>query len=169
MVAESVVVAGTSIGRHGHAVLLRGPPGRGKSDLALRAICQPMLLPGETVLEPFHLVSDDQTVLTRAGGAVLVSAPEALRDLLEVRGIGIVRVPCVAMLRLAILVDLTDINTEVASGETVERMPDYPGRTERILGCQIDRIVLSPLEASAPQKIAFALARSIEYATREQE
>ena len=152
MAAETKIVGGTTIARHGHAVLLRGPSGRGKSDLALRAICQPVMLPGEPAAQPFVLVSDDQTTLTLDDGEVLTSAPAPLRGLLEVRDIGIVQVPYEEALPLVLVVDLTC--------DEIERMPDYPGAHEMLLGCRVDRIDLAPFEASAPAKVALALERS---------
>lgn len=134
-------------------MLLRGRSGQGKSDLALRAICRPMRLPGEAVAEPFELVSDDQTVLRAARGRVLASPPETLRGMLELRGIGIVSVPFATGLPLALVVDLTDA--------PVERLPAYPGATVTLLGGRFDVVEIAPFEASAPEKIAFALARSV--------
>ena len=78
------IVAGTTIARDGYGVLLRGASGRGKSDLALRALSAPLLLPGEQSAQTFELVSDDQTVLTLVNGTLLASAPAALRGKLEV-------------------------------------------------------------------------------------
>ena len=153
MAAETLCVAATAIARQGHAVLLRGASGTGKSDLALRAICRPMQLPGETSPEPFQLVSDDQTVLSVADGAVLASSPDPICDLLEVRGIGIVEVPSAVGLPLAMVVDLTN--------SAIERMPDFPGAYAMLLDRQFDLVQIAPFEASAPEKIALALARSI--------
>ena len=151
--AEARTVAATAIARHGHVVLLRGASGAGKSDFALRAICRPLQLPGETTTEPFRLVSDDQTVLTISGNAVLATAPAPLRALLEVRGIGLVNVPATAELPLALVVDFTDAE--------MERMPDYPGPLANVLGHCFDLVQIAPFEASAPEKVALALARSV--------
>lgn len=155
---KSGIVSGTTIARQGWAVLIRGKSGQGKSDLALRAICQPIRLPGETGSQPFQLVSDDQTVLTLRDGLLMTSPPEALRDLIEVRGIGIVSAPSVSGLPLALIVDL--------AGREIERLPDYPGPTDDLLGGVADVVSVAPFEASAPLKIALALARSIEHRTR---
>lgn len=154
MAGEAEIVAGTTIARHGHAVLLRGRSGQGKSDLALRAICRPLRLPGEVHAEPFELVSDDQTMLRAAGNQVMAHAPETLRDQLEVRGIGIVNMPSTAGLPLALIVNLT--------AAPIERLPDYPGASEILLGGRFDVVEIAPFEASAPEKIALALARSVE-------
>lgn len=70
--------------RHGRAwrgVLLRGPSGSGKSDLALRALALGA-----------RLVADDRVVLTPFGDGLWASAPVQLKGLLEVRGLGICRV-----------------------------------------------------------------------------
>ncbi|MFT5508016.1 MAG: HPr kinase/phosphorylase [Hyphomicrobiaceae bacterium] len=151
-------ISGTTIARQGWAVLIRGKSGLGKSDLALRAICQPIQLPGEACSQPFQLVSDDQTVLTVRDGLLLTSSPGALRDLIEVRGIGIVSAPTVAGSPLALIVDLVEAE--------IERMPDYPGATDLLLGYPIDVVRVAPFEVSAPLKIALALARSIQHRTK---
>lgn len=155
MAAETAIVAGTTIARHGSALLIRGRSGQGKSDLALRAIAQPILLPGEADAEPFQLVSDDQTRLEARDGKIYSSAPASLRGLLEVRGIGIIPTSFVTAVPLVLIVDL--------AAPEVERLPDYPGATETLLGCPMDIITVSAFESSAPLKIALALARSAEF------
>ena len=82
---------GSCISRDGQAILLLGPPGCGKSDLALRLLSR-----------GFELVADDQVDL--ADG--VASCPGALAGLLEVRGVGIVRLPFRAEARLALVVEL---------------------------------------------------------------
>ncbi|MDE0940637.1 MAG: HPr kinase/phosphatase C-terminal domain-containing protein, partial [Pirellulales bacterium] len=79
--AETLVHATcVAIGEVG--VLLRGPSGSGKSDLALR------LIEGGA-----KLVADDQVVLSEVAGSLLASAPAALRGKIEVRGCGILDIP----------------------------------------------------------------------------
>ena len=68
-----------------------GPSGSGKSDLALRLLSR-----------GFELVADDQVDI--ADG--IASSPAELAGLLEVRGIGIVRLPWRPQARLALMVDL---------------------------------------------------------------
>src|SRR5436190_12146788 len=80
------------------AVLLRGPSGAGKSDLALRLI-----------EAGARLVADDQTHLVRKGGTLMATPPAALAGLIEVRGVGIVKLGrnrLLARAPLALLVDL---------------------------------------------------------------
>ena len=83
-------------GLHRAGVLLQGVPGAGKSALALQLISGPAqcTATGETVTA--RLVSDDQVVVDKAAGIVTLSAPQRLHGLLEVRGIGVVRLPAVS-------------------------------------------------------------------------
>ena len=135
---DPVLVHATAIAIDGRAVLLRGPSGAGKSDLALR------LIDGGA-----RLVADDQVELRRAGERVLVTAPAAIAGLIEVRGLGILRVEAVAEATLALLVDL------VRSAE-VDRLPEI--RREDVLGVAAPTIALSPFEASAAAKLRLALS-----------
>ena len=134
---DALLVHATAIAIEGNAILLRGPPGAGKSDLALR------LIDGGA-----RLVTDDQAELRRADEHILVRAPAAIADLIEVRGVGILRVNAVAEAPLALLVDL------VPSAE-VERLPE--SRFEEVLGLAIRLIALAAFEASAAAKLRLAL------------
>jgi HPr kinase/phosphorylase len=130
-------------GRNWQGVLLRGPSGAGKSDLALR------LVEGGG-----RLVADDQTALVRQGRVLVAMPPATLAGLLEVRGIGIVKVGrprLLARATLALLVDLVP-------PDRIERLPD-PAQ-ETLLGVDLPVVALAPFEASAPAKLRLALARS---------
>src|SRR5207302_5769467 len=71
----------TAVAIDGCAVLLRGVSGSGKSDLALRLIDAGA-----------RLVADDQSELHRQGETIVVRSPPAIAGLIEVRGVGLVRV-----------------------------------------------------------------------------
>jgi HPr kinase/phosphorylase len=135
-VTNPILVHATAIAIEGNAVLLRGRPGAGKSDLALRLID-----------DGARLVADDQAELRRVREHILVRAPASIVGLLEVRGIGIVRVGAVAEAPLALLVDL------VAPAE-VEHLPQT--RFEDVLGLGIPVIALAAFEASAVAKVRLA-------------
>jgi HPr kinase/phosphorylase len=132
-------VHGTCIAFGGEGVLIRGPSGSGKSDLALR------LIDGGALL-----VADDQTELRRRGAAVIASAPAAIAGRIELRGVGILSCPSVAEVAISLVVDLV-------APEAVERLPRR--RSENYLGCDLPLLVLTPFEASTPAKIRFALRR----------
>ena len=133
---DTLLVHATAIAIEGDAVLLRGPPGAGKSDLALR------LIEGGA-----RLLADDQTLLRRVDNHVLVRAPAAIAGLIEVRGVGVVRVDSLEEAPLALVVDL------VPSAQ-VERIPD--NRFEVVLGLTIPQMALAPFEVSAAAKLRLA-------------
>ncbi|MGB0552006.1 MAG: HPr kinase/phosphorylase [Alphaproteobacteria bacterium] len=118
-------------------VLLRGPSGSGKSDLALRLIDDGAVL-----------IADDRTALTHRDGTVVAQCPALIAGQLEVRGIGIVDLPYIAEATLSMIVDLV-------SSDQVDRLPVR--RMEELLGCRISSITVAPFEASAPAKIKMAI------------
>jgi HPr kinase/phosphorylase len=143
---ETERIHATALAFGEHAVLLRGPSGSGKSDLALRCLGLPR---SELVPGPVMLVADDQVLLKSSGGQIWASPPDTLRGLLEVRGLGILHVGWVARTGVALIVDL------VTSG-TIERFPD-PWPKEEILDVRLPRVSLSPFENAAPLKVAAAV------------
>lgn len=128
-------VHGTTVAVDGIGVLLRGPPGSGKSDLALRLIDQGAAL-----------VADDRSVLRREGKAVVARAPDNIAGLLEVRGIGVVRVAAQAFVEISLAVDL---------GATPERHPNPEFAT--FLGISIPLLRLHAFEPATPAKIRLAV------------
>jgi serine kinase of HPr protein (carbohydrate metabolism regulator) len=143
------LVHGTAIAMGGHAALIRGPSGSGKSDLALRclAFSGSTLIPG-----PVELVADDWVVLMRQGNEIVAAAPDSIRGMLEVRGIGIVTVPVVEAAKLVLVVDLV-------AAENYERLPD-PGRRVTLLNLALAIVEIAPFEGSAALKLLLALQRA---------
>ena len=132
-----MLVHGTCVEVHGHGVLLRGPSGSGKSDLALR------LIDGGA-----RLVADDQVQLTIDGSFAHASAPPAISGRMEVRGIGILPVPSVDGAPVSLVVDLV-------APENVPRLPEP--NVCRLAGVDVACISLAPFEASAEAKVRLAV------------
>jgi len=129
----------TAVAIGGVAVLIEGPSGSGKSDLALRLIDRGAVL-----------ISDDQTLLIRAGSRLLARPPQTIAGKLEIRGVGILSMPHVTDIPVAMLVRLQD---------QVQRMPDR--RIRRIAGIDVPEVAIEPFHSSAPIKIELALRNGV--------
>jgi len=117
-------------------VLLVGPSGSGKSDLALRLIGNGALL-----------IADDRVDLTAEDGVLVARAPEALFGLMEVRGLGIIDLPAGRESPVGLVIELTPGKTE--------RLPD--SLETSLAGISLPLFRLDPFEASAAQKVALAV------------
>ena len=125
------------IGRKNVAVLIRGKPGSGKSDLALRLLSM--------VGHKARLISDDQVILRKKSGKIWAVSPETIRGLLEVRGVGICKIREVLLSApLALVIDLVPL-------KKVPRFPD--AEFEYFEGVKLPRRNLYAFEASAPLKL----------------
>jgi serine kinase of HPr protein (carbohydrate metabolism regulator) len=123
----------TSVVFCGHGLLIRGASGSGKSDLALRLIDA-----GGT------LIADDYTDVVVQDHQLIASPPENIKGMMELRGIGLLKMPYLARARL-------DIVVECLSHEAIERLPE-PIHTE-ILGRKLVQLAFYPLESSAVAKL----------------
>ncbi|MCR9219497.1 MAG: aldolase [Alphaproteobacteria bacterium] len=136
--------AGVASGVAAAGVLLRGPAGVGKSDLAFR-----MIDAGRA-----RLVADDRVVVTPGPGPdapATLSAPAALAGRIELRGLGVVRLEAhevAPAARLLLIVDLVP-------RDTVPRLP-APDPVE-LCGVAAPRLRLCAFDASTPAKILRAL------------
>jgi len=124
-------------------VLLVGGSGSGKSDLALRLIAAGA-----------ELVADDRTDLFVLRGRLYGRAPARLAGLLEIRSVGIVKLPHATQARITLVAKL---------GQSGERLPvrrfyKPPAALGLLAKAAPPIISLSPLEASAPAKLAAATA-----------
>jgi serine kinase of HPr protein (carbohydrate metabolism regulator) len=128
----------STVALDGRAVIISGPSGSGKSDLALRLLDR-----------GFVLVSDDQTVVKKDGERLIATAPPTIAGKLEVRGIGIVEMERAENVPIALAVELTS---------EIQRLPD-DSRERMILGIHLPLISVNAAEASAPAKVALGLNR----------
>lgn len=131
------LVHGTAVRLGQAGVLLRGPSGSGKSDLALRLI-----------EAGASLVADDQVALARDGVEVWLTAPPAIAGMIEARGVGILRLPRAPRAALRLVCDLVP-------RDQVERLPERGDCT--LLGVAVPRLALCAFDGSTPAKLRFAL------------
>lgn len=130
----------TCVSVDNQGVLLRGASGSGKSDLALRLIDQGGVL-----------VADDRVNVSNQGEQIIASSPTKIAGLLEVRGVGIIRLIHLGSIPVGLLVDLVD------SADT-PRLPS--AITTTFQGIEIKHLQLNAFETSTPAKIRLALGAS---------
>lgn len=120
-------------------VLLLGPSGSGKSDIALQLMD-----------DGAALVADDRTILFAEGGALHARAPATIRGLIEIRGVGIVKMRSRARVKLVLAVRL---------GREKTRLPR--AAFYRALNAEVPQITLDARFASTPARIRAALAAHV--------
>lgn len=100
----AMVMQASAVAIGGRALLIEGPPGSGKSSLALALIDRGALL-----------IGDDAVTLRREGDALVASPPPNIAGLLEIRGVGLVTLPLAAPAPVALVLAL--------GGSEGERLP----------------------------------------------
>jgi len=122
-----------------HAVLLLGESGSGKSDVALRLIAMGA-----------KLLADDQTFLFVESAGLFAKAPQGAEPWIEIRGIGIVRLPPGAPAPVLFAVHLTN-NAPPRLPEPESYQPDG-----LVVTTPPPLFRLNGYDASTPAKIAAA-------------
>ena len=114
------------------AALIRGPAGAGKSQLVwqlLQAAAQSLL--------PFaRLVGDDRVHIEASGERLLVRPAAELAGLLEIRGLGIRRLPFEPVARVGLVVDL--------AAADAGRYPAAEAEKASIDGVFLPRLAVAP-------------------------
>lgn len=132
-----ITIHATTVSVDGAGVVLRGPSGSGKSDLAIRMIH-----------DGAQIIADDQTILYVEHGRLMAQSPTEIAGKMEVRGVGILKMGPPAVAPVAIVIDMVDI-------QDVPRIPDF--EPIELVGHSVPRIYLSPMEMSAAAKVRLAL------------
>lgn len=119
--------------------LIMGESGAGKSALALRLIQRGGLL-----------IADDQTELVAVSDGIVARAPASIAGYLEIRGIGILRVPSIVAARI-------DAVFLLSGDEAPERLPER--QAHRVDGMPpLPSFRLAAPDPAAAEKLAAALA-----------
>jgi HPr kinase/phosphorylase len=138
---SSVTVHASAVLVGARAVLIRGPSGAGKSRLALELI--ESARSGSLLFA--RLVGDDRVHLQAAGGRLLVRPAEALAGMIEVRGVGILRLPHEPSAVVGLVVDLA---------AQAERLPDGQERQAVLEGVTVPRLAVADATKALPAVLA---------------
>jgi HPr kinase/phosphorylase len=150
--SKSILVHATTISLNGYGVMIRGPSGSGKSDLALRlietvgfgAVGMPIIA---------QLVADDQTEIYLKDKLLYVRPPVSIAGKLEVRGLAIVDVHHEQDVPLSLVVDLLSLSK-------IERLPERQNMVTEYLGHRVARCDIDPTLPSAASRVRLAWART---------
>ena len=129
--ASAVVIAG-------RALLIEGPPGSGKSSLALALIDRGA-----------GLIGDDAVTVALEDGRLMASPPPNIAGLLEVRGVGLVPLPTAAPAPIALILTL--------GGAPADRLPLTPLARRVIAGAAIPVLGFEPGPLAAAARAEWAL------------
>ena len=114
------------------AVLVRGPSGSGKSSFVLA-----LLRAAQSGALPFaRLVADDRAHIGAANGRLIVRPSEALKGLIEARGLGVLRLAYEPAAIVGSVVDLGSPDSE--------RMPQEAQGETVIDGVRLARLAVAP-------------------------
>lgn len=122
----------------GKGVLIIGDSGSGKSDLCLRLITE----------FKAKLIADDRVDVQEYKGKLIASAPKILKGLLEVRGVGIIKLPFFNSCAIDMVVNLTNNFAEI------ERLP--PSNFFEIYDIKVPQFNLYGKDISLPSKVIAA-------------
>ncbi len=109
----------------GRALLIEGPPGSGKSSLALALIDRGA-----------GLIGDDAVTLTPQGAQLIASAPPNIAGLIELRGVGLAHLPVAPPAPVALVL--------VLGGPAPERLPETPLPRRCIAGVEVPVLAFDP-------------------------
>jgi HPr kinase/phosphorylase len=130
------------------AVLIRGPSGAGKSRVAFD-----LIQAARTHALFVRLVGDDRVYLEPAHGRLLVRPAEALAGLIELRGVGLLRLPYEPRAVVGLVVDL--------AAADATRMPDLQQRETTIDGISLPRLAVAAGSAALSAVLALLTSAGV--------
>ncbi len=132
---ETLIHGGVFLNIYGKGVVIRGDSGIGKSEIALELIKRGHLLIADDAIELYHI-----------GQNIVGRAPEVLRNLLEIRGIGVIDVSKMFGVASILPKDNVDLIIQLdrwlPSREYTRIGVEEDDVTEEILSIQIPKIVV---------------------------
>jgi HPr kinase/phosphorylase len=144
-------IHGTAIAFSDFGVLIQGPPGSGKSSLALQLIDQTGYGLGTIPLKT-ELVSDDQVVIEPQTDCLILSPPPALAGLLEIRGYGILKTPFRTSVRLKLIATLNDVTK-------LQRLPEEQDQTVTLHSVRVPVLRLPANDPSSAARLRAVVSK----------
>lgn len=126
------------------AVLIRGPSGSGKSSLAFGLI---QAASAGSALPFARLIGDDRVHVDVRGGRLLVRPAPALAGLIEIRGLGIRRLPHEPVAVIGLVVDL--------AAADATRLPARDAAETAISGVILPRLSVAAGQSPVPLVLAW--------------
>jgi HPr kinase/phosphorylase len=121
------------------AVLIRGPAGSGKSQLAWQLL--------QNALPFTRLIADDRAHVEARGGRLLVRPAPALAGLIEIRGLGIRRLTYELVAAVGLVVDL--------AAADADRLPAPEAGQTTLEGVRLARLAVAAGLPALPLLLAF--------------
>jgi serine kinase of HPr protein (carbohydrate metabolism regulator) len=142
MISSNTTVHASAVLVGARAVLIRGPSGAGKSRLAFALI--EAARTGRLRLA--RLVGDDRVYLESSGGRLLVHPAPALAGLIELRGVGLLKLEHEPSAVVGLVVDL--------DAADAERLPEAKNRRIEIAGVALPRLAVAAGAEALPGVLA---------------
>ena len=130
-------VHATCVSLNGQGILIRGPSGAGKSDLALRLIDAGAIL-----------VADDYVDIQKKNGRLLASPPNNIAGKIEVRGVGLIKLPFKKNVEISLVLRLSPRSE-------IPRLPDF--HIADMDGIPVPFVMIDAQDSSAVAKVKIAL------------
>ena len=139
MAADPATIHASAVLVGPKAALIRGPAGSGKSRLVWDLL--------HSALPFTRLVADDRAHIEACAGRLLVRPAPALVGMLEMRGLGIRRLPYESLAAVGLVVDL--------AAEDAARHPGPQAGTTAIGGVSLPRLAIAAALPALPVLLAF--------------
>ena len=124
------------------AVLIRGPAGSGKSQLAWDL----MMAAAQGALPFARLVADDRAFVENRSGQLLARPPQALAGVIEIHGLGVRRLEFEALATVGLVVDL--------AAADAARHPEKTAASATIAGVALPRLAVAAGMTALPLVLA---------------
>jgi HPr kinase/phosphorylase len=134
----SIIFSASAVAIDGAALAIEGPPGSGKSSLALALIDRGAML-----------IGDDGVTLRREDAGIIASPPPNIEGLIELRGVGLFEMPLAPPCPLALILSL---------GVGGERLPGTASYRE-LLGFNVPCLPFYPGSIAPAVRAEMALSR----------